>query len=345
MDRICALNVDIFSILNKDKISELILFGGAFLLATILGYFIIPVLRRLKFGQSERQDGPQSHLHKQGTPTMGGVIFLVPIVIFSLIGYFVFDLEHILPLAFVTVCFGFVGFLDDWLKVVKKNTDGLSPLKKMLGLFIIALLFCLYLHFFTDIDNTIHFALFGLNLSLDLSWLFIPFTIFVLLATTNGSNLTDGVDGLCGGVTFIIMLFFAMATSTEQLMNKNISGFAVLCAGSLLGFLVYNLNPAKVFMGDTGSLALGGGVAACAIMMQRPFLILVVAIIYVAEALSVMIQVGYYKKTKKRIFRMAPLHHHYELGGWSEKKVVWVFWGVTAAACVLAYASLTCNLF
>ncbi len=335
----------VFDIINKEKLPELILFAGAFVLAAVIGHFIIPVLRKLKFGQTERDDGPKSHLHKQGTPTMGGVIFLVPIVIFSLIAYFVWDMKHILPLAFVTVCFGFIGFLDDWLKVVKKNTKGLSPLMKMAGLFVVSLLFCLYLKFFTDIDNTIYFALFGLNLSLDLSWLFIPFTIFVMLATTNGSNLTDGVDGLCGGVTFIIMMFFAMATSAEGLKNANISAFAVLCAGAILGFLIYNKNPAKVFMGDTGSLALGGGVAACAVMMQRPFLIILIGIIYVAEALSVMIQVGYYKKTKKRIFRMAPLHHHYELGGWSEKKVVWVFWGVTVLACALAYASLTLDLF
>ena len=340
MNSFYTLNAGIFGIINREKLPELILFAGAFLIAAIIGYFIIPVLRRLKFGQSERADGPESHLHKQGTPTMGGVIFLVPIVVFSVVAYFVWSMEQILPLAFVTIGFGFVGFLDDWLKVVKKNTKGLSPMKKMAGLLVVSLLFCLYLEFFTEIDNTIKFALFGLNLALDLTWLYIPFTIFVLLATTNGSNLTDGVDGLCGGVTFIIMMFFAVANPTGD-----ISAFAVLCAGALLGFLLYNKNPAKVFMGDTGSLALGGGVAACAIMMQRPFLILLIGIIYVAEALSVMIQVGYYKKTKKRIFRMAPLHHHYELGGWSEKKVVWVFWGVTVLACVLAYMSLNLKLF
>jgi len=330
-------------LINQSKYYELTFFIGAFVIAAIAAIIMIPVLRKMKFGQMVRDDGPQSHLHKQGTPTMGGIIFLIPIVLLSITAYFIPSLKNVVPMAFVTICFGFVGFLDDWLKIIRKNKDGLKPWQKMAGLFVVSLLFCLYLKFFTDIDNTIYFALFGLNLSLDLSFMFIPFTIFVLLAATNGSNLTDGVDGLCAGVTFIIMFFIAMVNSAAQYENQDISMFAMICAGSLLGFLLYNVNPAKVFMGDTGSLALGGAVASCTIMMQRPFLVLLIAIIYVAEALSVIIQVQYYKRTKKRIFRMAPLHHHFELGGWSEKKVVTIFWLVTFIACLIAYASMNLN--
>ncbi len=332
--------MSVFDIIDKNKVEELIFFVAAFLLAAILGKLVIPVLRKLKFGQTVRDDGPQTHLKKQGTPTMGGVIFLVPAAIFSIAAYFVCDLKNILPIAFVTVCFGFIGFLDDWIKIVKKSKDGLRPWQKMLGLGVVSLIFCLYIVFFTDIDNKIYLGLFGLNITIDLTFFFIPFTLFVFLATTNGSNLTDGVDGLCGGVTFIIMLFFAFAGSLDTIANKSVSMFALICAGAILGFLIYNLNPAKVFMGDTGSLALGGAVAACAVIMQRPFIILTAAVIYVAEALSVMIQVGYYKKTKKRIFRMAPLHHHFELGGWSEKKVVRMFWMITLIACAVTYISL-----
>ena len=335
-----------------NKMYELIFFISTFVLAAVIGGFIIPVLRKMKFGQTERDDGPQSHLKKQGTPTMGGIIFLIPIAFASIAAYFYPGMKNILPIMFVVIGFGFVGFIDDWLKVVKKHKNGLKPLQKMALLFAVSLLFCLYIKFVMGIDNVIYFSLLGLDVSLDISFLFIPFTMFVLLATTNGSNLTDGVDGLLGGITFIIMFFFMFINSSEEIRNAvpgvfagDITMFSVICAGSLLGFLLYNFHPAKIFMGDTGSLALGGAVSACAIMMQRPIIILIIGIIYVAELLSVIIQVRYYKKTKKRIFRMAPLHHHYELGGWSEKKVVRIFWVVTAAACAITYISLTVKIF
>lgn len=334
-----------FNLAELRNIQELIFFAGAFLIALIAGFILIPVLKRLKFGQTIRDDGPQTHLHKQGTPTMGGLLFLIAIVSMSLLAYFALDLKQILPVTFVTAGFGFVGFLDDWLKIVRKNKDGLKPWQKMAGLFIVAILFCLYLEFVTEISTTIHFALFGLDLSWDLKYFFIPFTVFVLLCSTNGANLTDGVDGLNTSVTFVIMMFFVFANASGTYLNKDLSIFAAICAGSLIGFLIYNMHPAKVFMGDMGSLALGGAVGSCAILMQRPFLVLLVGIIYVAEMLSVIIQVQYYKRTKKRIFRMAPLHHHFEVGGWSEKKVVRVFVLVTAVVCGLAYASMHIRIF
>lgn len=318
---------------------DIIVFAGTFVLTAIMGTLLIPLLRKLKFGQTVRENGPQSHLSKMGTPTVGGLIFLIPIIIASVCVYFITDIKEILPLAFVTAGFGFIGFLDDYLKIVRKSKDGLSPWQKMLGLLIVSVLFSLYIYFYTDIGTEILIWLFGLKFTVNTSFLFIPFTIFVLIATTNAVNLTDGLDGLASSVTLIVMIFFAYANK-YVFYKEELFVFSMMVAGGLLGFLIYNLHPAKVFMGDTGSLALGGAVAAIAIMMKMPLLILLVGIIYVAEALSVLIQVAYFKRTKKRIFKMAPIHHHFEQSGWKETNVVRMFVSVTIAACIIAFFAI-----
>lgn len=317
-------------------ISFLVTFAGAVLLAP----FYIPLLRRLKFGQTVRYNGPQTHLKKQGTPTIGALIFLTPLTIVSLVLYFMGLATEIIPLLWTAVGFGFVGFLDDLIKIVKKRKDGLLAYQKMALLFIVSLAFVFYITKKGFVNNVIILELFGLKASIDLSWLFIPFCILILLSATNAVNLSDGLDGLCGGISFIVFMFFA-AVSVLLVPNDSVTYFCVSMAGGLLGFLLFNANPAKVFMGDTGSLALGGAIGACAIMLQRPLILIIAGLVFVIEALSVILQVGFFKITKgKRLFRMAPIHHHFELCGWGERKVVVVFWIFTILCCVLAYLTM-----
>lgn len=322
------------------KYIEVAVFIGAFAFALILGALIIPVLKKLKFGQTVREDGPATHLVKSGTPTMGGVIFLLPIVIISVIIYFLLpEFKDILPLAFVTVGFGFIGFLDDYIKIIKKSKDGLTPLQKMLGLILVSAIFSYYIYRFTELGTSIDVKLFKLQWLPNLHFMYVPFIIIVLIAMTNAVNLTDGLDGLAGGVSFIVLIFFAIYNKTSTAYNL-VTLYSMIAAGAVLGFLAYNLYPAKVIMGDTGSLALGGTVAVCAIYMKMPHLLLIVGLIYVLEALSVIIQVAYYKRTKKRIFKMAPLHHHFEQCGWKETKVVRLFYAITLIMCALAFIAL-----
>lgn len=321
---------------TKLTIAFLVTFAGAVLLAP----FYIPLLRRLKFGQTIRYNGPQTHLKKQGTPTIGALIFITPLIIVSLILFFTDIAPQIIPLLWTTVGFAFVGFLDDLIKIVKKSKDGLKPYQKMTLLFIVSLAFVFYITQKKYVDNSIILQFFGLNVSLNLSWVFIPFCVLILLSSTNAVNLTDGLDGLCAGSSFIVFMLFA-AISILLCPNDSVAYFTVAMAGGLLGFLLFNANPAKVFMGDTGSLAIGGAIGACAIMLQRPLIILIAGAIFVIEALSVILQVGFFKITKgKRLFRMAPIHHHFELCGWSERKVVVVFWLFTLVCCVLTFFSI-----
>ncbi|MBE7058660.1 MAG: phospho-N-acetylmuramoyl-pentapeptide-transferase [Ruminococcaceae bacterium] len=321
---------------TKLTIAFLVTFAGAVLLAP----FYIPLLRRLKFGQTIRYNGPQTHLKKQGTPTIGALIFITPLIIVSLVLYFTDIAPQIIPLLWTTVGFAFVGFLDDLIKIIKKSKDGLKPYQKMTLLFIVSLAFVFYITQKKYVDNSIILQFFGLNVSLNLSWVFIPFCVLILLSSTNAVNLTDGLDGLCAGSSFIVFMLFA-AISILLCPNDSVAYFTVAMAGGLLGFLLFNANPAKVFMGDTGSLAIGGAIGACAIMLQRPLIILIAGAIFVIEALSVILQVGFFKITKgKRLFRMAPIHHHFELCGWSERKVVVVFWLFTLACCVLTFFSI-----
>lgn len=316
---------------------QVIAFISSFALALIVGPLIIPFLRKLKFGQTVRDDGPQSHLIKSGTPIMGGAIFLIPIVVMTII--FSAKYPRILPLTFVTLGFGTIGFLDDYIKVVKKRKDGLYANQKMLGLIAVATIFAFYLAQFTNLGTSIIIPFMSSSTVLDLKWLFIPFTVVVLIATTNSVNLTDGVDGLCGGITLIVMVFFTLVAMTRGEWDY-VMIFSALVAGGCLGFLAFNTYPAKVFMGDTGSLALGGAVAAVAIVMKMPLIILIVGLIYVIEAVSVILQVGSFKLRGKRIFKMAPIHHHFELSGWKETKIVAVFYGVTVLLCILGFIAL-----
>ena len=311
----------------------------AFAVSAILCPIVIPFLHKLKFGQQVRDDGPQAHLKKQGTPTMGGLVILTSIIVTSL--FYLRDYPKIIPILFVTVGFGIIGFLDDYIKIVMKRSEGLNPKQKLLGQFVITGIFCWYLITSNDVGTSMLIPFtggFDHGYFLDLGWLFVPFLFFVTLGTANGVNFTDGLDGLCTSVTILVATFMTVVAIGE---NTGISPITGAVVGSLLGFLLFNVYPAKVFMGDTGSLALGGFVASSAFMMQIPLFIAIVGLIYLVEVLSVIIQVTYFKKTGgKRIFKMAPIHHHFELCGWSETRVVAVFSIITAILCLIAYLGL-----
>lgn len=311
----------------------------AFAVSAILCPVVIPFLHRLKFGQQVRTDGPQAHLKKQGTPTMGGLMILTSIIITSL--FYIRDYPKIIPVLFVTVGFGIIGFLDDYIKIVMKRSEGLNPGQKLLGQFVITGIFVYYLLRSGEVGTGALIPFTGGfrdGYYLNLGILFIPFVFFVVLGTDNGVNFTDGLDGLCTSVTILVATFLTIVALGEHMGISPITGAVV---GSLLGFLLFNVYPAKVFMGDTGSLALGGFVASSAFMMQMPLFIPLVGLIYLVEVLSVIMQVTYFKATGgKRIFKMAPIHHHFELCGWSETRVVAVFSIVTAILCLLAYLGL-----
>ena len=307
----------------------------SFALSVIMGPLIIPVLRKLKMGQTEREDGVKSHLKKAGTPTMGGVIILLSIVITSV--FYLKDYPKIIPILFVTLGFGLIGFLDDYLKVVMKRSDGLFPKQKMALQIVVTAIFAFYLVKFTDVSLKMLIPFSG-GKYLDLGWFAIVLLFIAVIGTVNGVNFTDGLDGLASSVTVLVATFFTVvAIGTKSGIEP------VTCAvvGALLGFLLFNVYPASVFMGDTGSLALGGFVASTAYMLQMPIFIIIVGLIYLVEVLSVMIQVTYFKKTGgKRIFKMAPIHHHFELCGWSETRVVAVFSIITAILCLVALMAM-----
>ena len=306
----------------------------AFAISVVLCPILIPLLKRLKFGQEVRDDGPKTHLKKEGTPTMGGVVILIAIAVTCL--FYMKDYPEILPILFVTIGFGLIGFLDDFIKIVMKRSLGLRAWQKMLLQIVVAGVFAYYVVNYTDLNNEIIIPFTGKILTLS-NWAYVLLLMFVVVGTVNGSNFTDGLDGLASSVTALIATFFTVVAIGTG------SGVApVTCAavGALLGFLVFNVYPAKVFMGDTGSLALGGFVAATAYMLKMPLFIVIVAFIYLAEVLSVIIQVVSFKTTGKRVFKMAPIHHHFELCGWPESKVVAIFDIVTALLCVLGLIAL-----
>ena len=311
----------------------------AFAISAMLCPIVIPFLHKLKFGQQVRSDGPQAHLKKQGTPTMGGLVILTSIIITSL--FYIRNYPKIIPVLFVTVGFGIIGFLDDYIKIVMKRSEGLNPKQKLAGQIIITGVFVYYLIHSGDMGTKELIPFTGGfkdGFFLDLGILFVPFVFCVVLGTDNGVNFTDGLDGLCTSVTILVATFLTIVALGE---NSGISPITGAVVGSLLGFLLFNVYPARVFMGDTGSLALGGFVASSALMMQMPFFIPVVVLIYLVEVLSVIMQVGYFKMTGgKRIFKMAPIHHHFELCGWSETRVVAVFSITTAILCLVAYLGL-----
>ncbi|WP_461809805.1 phospho-N-acetylmuramoyl-pentapeptide-transferase [Faecalimonas sp.] len=307
----------------------------AFGLSVLLGPVVIPFLRRLKMGQTERVDGVQSHLKKAGTPTMGGVIILVSVAITSV--FYIKDYPKIIPILFVTLGFGLIGFLDDYLKVVMKRSDGLFPKQKMALQILVTAVFAYYMVNFTNVSLEMVIP-FTHGKTWDIGWLAIPLLFIVVIGTVNGVNFTDGLDGLASSVTVLVATFFTVVAIGTK---SGVEPITCAVVGALLGFLLFNVYPASVFMGDTGSLALGGFVASTAYMLQMPIFIVIVGLIYLVEVLSVMLQVTYFKKTGgKRIFKMAPIHHHFELCGWSETRVVAVFSIITAILCLIALLAL-----
>lgn len=310
-----------------------------FVISVICGLITIPILKKLKVGQIERDDGPASHLKKQGTPTMGGIIMIISIII-AVTGAYIFlrytgneELRNkLLPLLLITIGYGMVGFIDDFKKLVLKNTEGLKPSYKMFGLLVIAVIYVLFLLQGVHIGTETYLPIVDMYVKIPM-YLYIPFAIIVILATTNAINLTDGIDGLSSSVSAIIITCLTVIGINYQIYEISIFGSIVI--GAVLGFLIFNLHPAKVFMGDTGSLMLGGVISGLILYLKMPLLLLVIAIIPVLETLSVIIQVAYFKKTGNRIFKMAPLHHHFELSGWKENKVVIIFSLITLVACFI----------
>ena len=306
----------------------------SFAISALLGPIVIPFLRRLKVGQTERKE-LESHLKKNGTPTMGGFMILASIIITSV--FYVKDYPKIVPILFMTVGFGVIGFLDDYLKVVLRRSDGLLAWQKMLCQIVVTTVFAVYMGCYSDVPLTMLIPFSG-GKYLDLGWGAFPVLYLAVIGTVNGTNFTDGLDGLASSVTIMVATFFSVVAIGT---NAGIAPITCAVVGALLGFLLFNVYPASVFMGDTGSLALGGFVVSAAYMMQMPLFIVIVGLIYLVEVLSVIIQVTYFKKTGgKRIFRMAPIHHHFELGGWSETRVVAVFSITTAILCMIALLGL-----
>jgi len=306
----------------------------SFAISFVLSFIAIPILKKLKVGQIERSDGPQSHLKKQGTPTMGGIIMMLTIILMAGITFLKYKgsewmgEKSLLILAFITIGFGVVGLVDDLKKLVGKNTKGLEPKLKMLGLLIIAVIYVVFLTNVLKIGTDISIPFFDVSLTLPI-WLYIPFAVFVLL----------GVDGLATTITTII--FACLTVIGVMTGNKEVAMIGSILVGTCLSFLLFNLHPAKVMMGDTGSLLLGGAMAGIALYLKMPLLLLIIALIPVVETLSVMIQVISYKKTGKRVFKMAPIHHHFELCGWKENKVVAIFGAVTLILCVIGLMSIS----
>ena len=307
----------------------------SFAISALQGPVVIPFLRRLKVGQTTRDDGPKSHLKKTGTPTMGGIMILLAVVITSL--FYVKDYPNIIPILFLTLGFGIIGFIDDYIKVVLKRSMGLRAWQKMALQIVVTGLFAYYLASFHPEMLFMKIPFMSGKL-LDLGILSIPAVFIVVIGTVNGTNFTDGLDGLASSVTVMVATFFSVVAIG---MGSGIEPITCAVVGALLGFLLFNVHPASVFMGDTGSLALGGFVAGTAYMLQMPIFIVIVGAIYFIEVLSVMMQVSYFKMTKgKRIFKMAPIHHHFELCGWSETRVVAVFSIVTALLCLVALMAM-----
>jgi len=316
--------------ISTDMLISLIL---SFLVATIIGSPIIKGLYNLKFGQNIRQDGPQSHLKKAGTPTIGGLIFITSTTIVTFIMIRDIKDEAFVAL-FAFIAFGFIGFLDDIIKIVKRNNLGLRAYQKMILLLIVSGVLSYYSY--VELGTKINIPF--INTQWDLGVLYIPFVIFYFAATTNAVNLTDGLDGLATSITILVMTFLSIVSF--NLGNYTLTIFSIVLAGSLLGFLRFNAFPARVFMGDTGSLALGGAVATVALLLKIPFIVVIIGAIYVIETLSVIIQVSSFKLTGKRVFKMAPIHHHFENMGWSETKIVTIFSIITVVLCFIGFLSL-----
>lgn len=311
----------------------------SFVISVIGGLIIIPILRKLKVGQIERNEGPASHLKKQGTPTMGGIIMIIAMII-SVTGTYIYlhatgngEIGNkLLPLLLISIGYGMIGFIDDFKKLVLKNTEGLKPSYKMFGLLIIAVIYVLFLINGLKIGTETYIPFLKQYIAMPM-FLYIPFAIVVILATTNAINLTDGIDGLSSSVSSIIITCLTVIGISNGIYE--VSFFGSIVIGVILGFLMFNLHPAKVFMGDTGSLMLGGVISGIALYLKMPLLLVIIALIPVIETLSVIIQVAYFKKTGNRIFKMTPIHHHFELSGWRENKIVILFSLITLVMCFI----------
>lgn len=322
-----------------DIVSLMISGAIGYVIAMILGPLTIDYFKKQSIKQVVREEGLESHLVKTGTPTMGAFIFLIPLLLVGIMGILVADIFSwdLAMLYYATFGFGIIGFVDDYRKVIKKHNEGLTAKEKLIGQFLVGIPLAVYI---TMKSTTVWIPF--TDYYLELGFLKGLFTFIAVIATTNAVNLTDGVDGLSSSVTLLVMAFYTYVAVRLNYVGYEL--FTILIIAGLLGFLMYNKNPAKIFMGDVGSLALGGAVVALAGLTQTLLLIFIVGIIYLAETVSVTLQVLYYKKTKKRIFKMAPLHHHYELCGWHEKKIVGVFSLITAIGVVLGVLSLTWRL-
>ena len=320
---------------NSSIIIAISLLLVAFLLTVVMLPKLIKYLHYLKFGQEIRQEGPQSHIHKKGTPTMGGISFILAIVVALIIAMFLNseNIKYYLLFIYTTVSFAIIGYIDDMLIVVKKKNDGLSPRKKLLLQIVFSLIFYILVSLVYDNVNFIEIPI--INYQLNISYLYLLFVIFWQTGFSNAVNLTDGLDGLATSVTIITTSTFALLAYKEN--NFPVLVFCLAIVGALLGFLLFNKKPAKIFMGDTGSLALGGILAAISIILHKEIVVVFIGLVYILETLSVIIQVAYFKKTGKRIFKMSPLHHHFELTGYGEVKTVYIFVIIAVISSAIGY--------
>ena len=320
---------------NSDSVFAISLLLVAFFLTVLMLPRLIKYLHVLKFGQAIREEGPQSHMHKKGTPTMGGISFIVSIVI-SLIIAMILDsgnIQYYILFIYTTISFSIIGYIDDMLIVVKKKNDGLAPRKKLMLQILFSVIFYILVTFIYKDINYIHIP--GLDYNLNISYLYLIFLVFWQTGFSNAVNLTDGLDGLATSVTIITTSTFALLAYKEN--NFPVLVFCLTIVGALLGFLKFNRNPAKIFMGDTGSLALGGILAAISVILHKEIAFLFIGLVYILETLSVIIQVAYFKKTGKRIFKMSPLHHHFELSGYGEVKTVYIFVAIAVVSSAIGY--------
>lgn len=311
------------------------LLGVAFFLTVLMLPRLIKYLHELKFGQAIREEGPQSHMHKKGTPTMGGISFIIAIVI-SLIVAMLLDssnIQYYILFIYTTISFSIIGYIDDMLIVVKKKNDGLAPRKKLMLQILFSVIFYILVTFIYKDVNYIHIPV--LDYNLNISYFYIIFLVFWQTGFSNAVNLTDGLDGLATSVTIITTSTFALLAYKEN--NFPVLVFCLTIVGALIGFLLFNRNPAKIFMGDTGSLALGGILAAISVILHKEVAFLFIGLVYILETLSVIIQVAYFKKTGKRIFKMSPLHHHFELSGYGEVKTVYIFVIIAVISSAIGY--------
>ena len=320
---------------NSDTMFAISLLMVAYFLTVLMLPRLIKYLHVLKFGQAIREEGPQSHMHKKGTPTMGGISFIIAIVVSLVVAMFLdsANIQYYILFIYTTISFSIIGYIDDMLIVVKKINDGLAPRKKLMLQILFSVIFYMLVTFIYKDINYIHIPVFDYNLNI--SYLYIIFLVFWQTGFSNAVNLTDGLDGLATSVTIITTSTLALLAYKEN--NFPILVFCLTIVGSLVGFLLFNRNPAKIFMGDTGSLALGGILAAISVVLHKEVAFLFIGLVYILETLSVIIQVAYLKKTGKRIFKMSPLHHHFELSGYGEVKTVYIFVIIAVISSAIGY--------